>query len=193
MVSEKIKSLRVKNSLTQTQLAEILDCSVATISGYEKGKTEVPAEIIIKCANYFGCPPEYFYNTDIPLMEAPEALEKLPYKVKMKVIRDLSKPVSGSNICGEINHPYCDIPVERVVWRMTEKDETKDVIILVDKTPREGERIAVVTDKGESKLGYYYIDENHNVCVKSKQKGHKGIRNIKVSKIYGIVERIIIE
>ncbi len=197
MLSEKIRNLRMKNSLTQTQLANMLGCSVATVSGYETGKTEVPTEVISKCARYFNCPLEYFYNMDIPLMETPELMEKTLYKIKMKVIKDLSLPPEGKNVWGEMEHPLYDLPYDRVVWKMEDKEEIKYVILLVGKTPREGDRVAVVTDDGESKLGYYYVDETHNVCIKSKPKGMKGIRNLKVDLnkngvIYGIVEGVYI-
>ncbi|MBQ2897062.1 MAG: helix-turn-helix transcriptional regulator [Clostridia bacterium] len=193
MISEKIKNLRKSKSLTQEEMAQILGCSVASVSGYETGKTEVPRTVIKIYEEYFNCPFEYFFDDDVPLMETPEILQKKSYRFKLKVIKDLTRPVAGNNIYKEINHIEFDQPYGRVAWLVPDTVEETIVILIVDAIPREGEKVAVITDDGQSKLGYYYIDENHNVCIKSKPKGCKGIRNLKVDlkkggRIYGIVE-----
>ena len=62
---------------------------------------------------------------------------------------------------------------------------------------REGDRVVAVLD-GATVMGYYYVDENRNVCIKSKPKGEKGIRNLRVGLqkedlLAGVVELIITE
>lgn len=198
LVSEKIKQLRISKSLTQEEMSQILGCSVASVSGYETGKTELPRTVIKKYEEYFGCSMEYIYNDDIPLMETPEIFQKNSYSFKLKVIKDLTREIAGNNIYKEINHPDYDQPHGRIAWLIPKTEEETIAILIVNAVPKEGEKVAVITDDGEGKLGYYYVDENHNVCIKSKPKGSKGIRNLNVDlnkkgRIYGVVEKILMK
>lgn len=53
MLGEKIKSIRVKNSLTQMQLADILCVSEKTISSWENNRTMPDLNMIYKISDYF--------------------------------------------------------------------------------------------------------------------------------------------
>lgn len=51
--SKKIKELRIKNNLTQTDLGEKIYLSRTTISKYEQGKMEPNIDTIIELSNIF--------------------------------------------------------------------------------------------------------------------------------------------
>ncbi|WP_301965292.1 helix-turn-helix domain-containing protein [uncultured Ruminococcus sp.] len=51
--SKKLKELRIKNNLTQTDLGEKIYLSRATISKYEQGKMEPNIDTIIELSNIF--------------------------------------------------------------------------------------------------------------------------------------------
>ncbi|WP_294755487.1 helix-turn-helix transcriptional regulator [uncultured Ruminococcus sp.] len=48
----RIRDLREDSDMTQTQLAEILHCSQRVYSNYERGKLDIPTEILIKLADF---------------------------------------------------------------------------------------------------------------------------------------------
>ena len=48
----RIRDLREDSDMTQTQLAEILHCSQRVYSDYERGKLDIPTEILIKLAAF---------------------------------------------------------------------------------------------------------------------------------------------
>lgn len=47
-----IRNLREDADLTQTQMAEILQCSQRIYSNYERGDVDIPTAILIKLAKY---------------------------------------------------------------------------------------------------------------------------------------------
>lgn len=60
----RIKELRKKAGLTQTQLGKILHVSQGTISSYESGDTPVDAEMLQSIAEYFNVSTDYILNRD---------------------------------------------------------------------------------------------------------------------------------
>lgn len=53
-ISLNVKHLRVKNNLTQNDLAKLLNTNKANISTYENGKASPPIPVLEKYATYFG-------------------------------------------------------------------------------------------------------------------------------------------
>ena len=54
-----IRVLREDNDLTQKTLAQILNVTQTTYSKYELGKINIPIEIFINLANYYGTSVDY--------------------------------------------------------------------------------------------------------------------------------------
>ena len=52
MKYERIRNLREDRDLTQTEIAEILNCSQRIYSNYERGDVDIPTEILIALALY---------------------------------------------------------------------------------------------------------------------------------------------
>lgn len=52
MKYERIRNLREDRDLTQTEIAEILNCSQRIYSNYERGDVDIPTEILIALAHY---------------------------------------------------------------------------------------------------------------------------------------------
>lgn len=55
----RIRGLREKHNLTQTQMAELLHVSQTTYSRYETGKLDIPSEILIQLAKHFHVTADY--------------------------------------------------------------------------------------------------------------------------------------
>ena len=51
---QRIRDLREDKDMTQTQMAEILNCSQRVYSNYEKGERDIPTDILIAFYNVIG-------------------------------------------------------------------------------------------------------------------------------------------
>lgn len=56
---KRIRSLREDSELKQRELAEILNCSQRIYSNYERGDVDIPTEILIKLARFYGTSIDY--------------------------------------------------------------------------------------------------------------------------------------
>lgn len=64
---ERLKNLREDHDLKQREMATILNCSQRVYSNYERGDIDVPTEVLITLANYYGVSVDYILNqTDNP-------------------------------------------------------------------------------------------------------------------------------
>ena len=55
----RLKELRIKNKLTQTELANRFNLTQKTIANYETGTTQPPFDILCQLANYFNVSTDY--------------------------------------------------------------------------------------------------------------------------------------
>jgi len=55
----KIRSLREDADMTQTQMAQILNCSQRIYSNYERGDVDIPTPILIRLAKYHQVSTDY--------------------------------------------------------------------------------------------------------------------------------------
>ena len=59
MVFENIRTLREDNDKTQQEIADYLNIKQTTYSKYELGKINIPIEVFIKLADYYGVSLDY--------------------------------------------------------------------------------------------------------------------------------------
>lgn len=63
----RIRDLREDHDLTQSQLANILNCSQQVYSNYELGQRDIPTDILIKLSRYYKVSVDYILElTDVP-------------------------------------------------------------------------------------------------------------------------------
>ena len=62
MLYQRIRNLREDKDLTQKQMGEILFCSQFVYGNYEKGKLDIPTEILIKLADFHNVSVDYLLN-----------------------------------------------------------------------------------------------------------------------------------
>ena len=55
----RIRDLREDKNMTQTQMAEILHCSQRVYSDYERGKLDIPSDILIHLADFHNVSVDY--------------------------------------------------------------------------------------------------------------------------------------
>jgi len=73
----RLKKLRAKNSITQSQLAEYLGVDQSYISKFESGQRQLSVLSLEKLANLFGLPVE-------SLLEGEFHLEQLPFAMRAR-------------------------------------------------------------------------------------------------------------
>lgn len=56
---EHIRDLREDADLSQADIAEILNCTQVAYSYYEIGKRDIPTDILIMLAKFYGCSTDY--------------------------------------------------------------------------------------------------------------------------------------
>lgn len=59
MVFENIRNLREDNDKTQQEVADYLNIKQTTYSKYELGKINIPVDVFIKLADYYGVSVDY--------------------------------------------------------------------------------------------------------------------------------------
>ena len=59
MVFKRIRDLREDKDLTQKQLAKELSCSQQVYSNYELGQRDIPTELLIRLARFYGTSIDY--------------------------------------------------------------------------------------------------------------------------------------
>ena len=66
----RIRDLREDRDLTQTQVAQMLNCSQQAYSNYEPGQRDIPTDILIKLAKIYNVSVDYILErTDNPNMQ----------------------------------------------------------------------------------------------------------------------------
>ena len=56
---QRIRDLREDQDLTQKQLSEILHCSQQVYSTYELGQRDIPTQVLIALADFYGTTTDY--------------------------------------------------------------------------------------------------------------------------------------
>ena len=59
MIYERIRNLREDKDMTQTEMAEILNCSQRIYSNYERGEVGIPIELLITLAQFHSTSVDY--------------------------------------------------------------------------------------------------------------------------------------
>jgi transcriptional regulator with XRE-family HTH domain len=59
---QRIRNLREDKDLTQTQVANYLNCSQRIYSNYERGEVDIPTGILIKLADLHNTSADYILN-----------------------------------------------------------------------------------------------------------------------------------
>ena len=64
MIGQKLKALRFKKGLKQSELADLLGLSASAVGMYEQGRRRPDTEILLKYAEIFGVSVDYILATD---------------------------------------------------------------------------------------------------------------------------------
>lgn len=92
MVYRRIRDLREDSDLKQVALAKYLNCSQVCYSQYELGKRDIPTEVLIKLADYYGASIDYLLGRTDVMTPCPEEGRNM-FKNK--------NPDGTRNLCGK--------------------------------------------------------------------------------------------
>lgn len=90
-IGDKIKTLRVKNDYTQTELASKLGIAQNTLSDYERNRVAASIEIIEKLSSIFDVSRDYFLdNVNKPVKQEPAAEPKssMTYNLLKRLVEE---------------------------------------------------------------------------------------------------------
>ncbi|MBE6708391.1 MAG: helix-turn-helix transcriptional regulator [Ruminococcaceae bacterium] len=59
MLYRRIRDLREDRDLLQKDIAKLLNCSQVCYSRYESGKRDIPTDVLIKLADFYGVTTDY--------------------------------------------------------------------------------------------------------------------------------------
>ncbi len=62
MYLKRLKDLRIDNDMTQKELADKLGISQQTLSDYEKGKYDLPNDLLLRYGNFFKVSLDYIFE-----------------------------------------------------------------------------------------------------------------------------------
>lgn len=95
----KIKELRQSRNWTQAYLAERLNKSVSTVSGYESDAQPVPTDVLISIAELFGISLDALLGLERPTGVSTQGLSASQIKIVEELIQEFRSPTSkGSNL-----------------------------------------------------------------------------------------------
>lgn len=100
IIANRLKNLRTSKSLSQEDLAEILNISSTAYGHYERGRTIPSTEMIIKLSKFYNVTTDYLLGrSDNPKLTQEE--EKDVYK-KFEELKDSLENTDDLMFCGEI-------------------------------------------------------------------------------------------
>jgi len=108
MIGRRILELRLKNGVPAKQLADLLNCSLATISNYEHAKRHIELPDLKKMAVFFKKPIIFFLDEKLPaeigtkirdarIIKALEKIDSLPTRNIPKTLPSILKKALGAS------------------------------------------------------------------------------------------------
>lgn len=103
LFSERLRELRQKKGLSQSQLADALNISKSAISMYELGKREPDLETLEGIADFFNVDINYLIGKEDGSMyyldpEAAEIAQEVQQRPELKILFDASRKVSADDL-----------------------------------------------------------------------------------------------
>ena len=86
-IGQAIKELRVRNGITQAQLAERCGMSITAVSELENGKTFPPKSTVERLCSAFGIPQSYLLMASIEEADIPEE-KRVLYRALLEPLRN---------------------------------------------------------------------------------------------------------
>lgn len=90
-IDKRMKELRTKRGLTQTELAQMLGVSKSVVSSYENAVHLPPYDILIKVAKLFGVSCDYLLNNTDHRTISTEGLTKTQVQSIERIVQELRR------------------------------------------------------------------------------------------------------
>lgn len=97
LFGDRLKNLRKDNNLTQSDIAEMLNVTDATVSAWEVGKAQPNHTMLVELAKHFNVTTDYLIGNDY------DKVERLQIALKEAGINDLKKAMQILEILKEGN------------------------------------------------------------------------------------------
>lgn len=159
MLGDKIKELRTKNGLNQTQFGKRIFVTPGAVSQWEKGLTRPDTERLLLIAKEFGVPLDYFNDT------IEFAIDKSIIAIRKRAVPIVGTIACGTPITAEQNiEGYADLPDGiRADFALRCRGESMiptfndgDIVLLRQQPDVQDGQIAAVLINGEATLKHVY-------------------------------------
>ena len=80
MIYRRIRDLREDQDLSQKQVAQMLGMSQTGYSKYETGENDIPTQVLIKLADFYGTSVDYLLGRTNEIASVEQLLKKLKTK-----------------------------------------------------------------------------------------------------------------
>ena len=178
-IGERIKHLRLKKGITQTELADVLKTTKQNIYKYENGIiTNIPSDKIEEIARYFQVSPSYLMGWEENESAEPDELNILIQKYdNIKPIKLKRFPLLGEIACGKPifadedkeSFVMADMDIRADFCLRAKGDsminariQNGDIVFIKEMPMVENGEIAavIIDDEATLKRIYYYPDKN---------------------------------
>ena len=159
MLGDKIKELRIKSGLNQTQFGKRIFVTPGAVSQWEKGLTRPDTERLLQIAKEFGVPLDYFNDTtDIIIDKSIIAINRRAVPIVGAIACGI--PITAEqNIDGYADLPECvraDFALRCRGDSMTPTFSDGDIVLLRQQPDVQDGQIAAVIINGEATLKHVY-------------------------------------
>ena len=168
MLGDKIRQLRIKNGLSQTQFGKRIFVTPGAVSQWEKGITRPDTERLLQMAKEYGVPLDYFSDaTNI-------VIDKNIIALKHHAVPIVGTIACGTPIMAEQNiDGYADLPdgvradfaLRCRGDSMTPTFNDGDIVLLRQQPDVEDGQIAAVLIDGEATLKHVYHEQGGLLLV----------------------------
>lgn len=100
-IGQRIKTVRTKKNVTQTQLAEKLGKSLRTIQSYESGESRIFISTIDEISHALGVKPSYLLGIEEPKIQINSLADVLAFLYELNKKNELHFDI-------EMHHEHCD-------------------------------------------------------------------------------------
>ena len=89
IIAERVIKVRKKNGYSQNEFSKTLKVVVSTYSGYEKGRHDFPAEVIVRISEQYNVSADYILGITDDINKKPTAESESDLSQKLSAIKKL--------------------------------------------------------------------------------------------------------
>lgn len=163
-IATKLRQARLQANMTQKQVADRIGMTYQAISNYERGKTKVESDILVKLCEIYGVSvPEVLIPKCDGKPDPPPGFEPMPEMTKIPLVGQIAcgEPITAEenieDYVNALNNWHADFALECIGNSMEPKIKDGDIVAIRKQPCVENGEIAAVRIGDEATLKRVYI------------------------------------